>query len=242
VENARDKDAAELAALRKRFPKPTNAGAAFQGATILLVNGYLVYLVAIGQLSPVGIAAFNLAELIVLSVIAHLALLAVPKASRLSDAQSGSLVQKIVMMALGLAYLGGVYSFSVSIDKIHIEQLRQAPSLLDAFWSLNIAIPLLLTSLATAFATFNDLARWRGKGGIFVPQYAMSGAPKILTLIVAPIPAGLIGASYAKADLATGLIVWCAVYIGIKTLFEFLILAFQYFGMPEAKPKRHARS
>jgi hypothetical protein len=52
VENARDKDAAELAALRKRFPKPTNAGAAFQGATILLVNGYLVYLVAVGQCRP----------------------------------------------------------------------------------------------------------------------------------------------------------------------------------------------
>ena len=235
--NARDKDAAELAALRKRFPKPTNAGAAFQVATILLVNGYLVYLVAIGQLSPVGIAAFNLAELIALSVIAHLALLAVPTASRLSDSQSGSLVQKIVMMAVGLGYLGAVYSLSVGIDRVHIEQLRQAPSLLAAAQSLNIAMPLLLTSLATAFATANDLMRWRAKGGLFVPQYAMSGAPKILTLIIAPIPAVLIAKGYAKADLATGLLVWCAVYIGIKTLFEFLILAFQYFGMPEAKPK-----
>jgi hypothetical protein len=52
VENARDKDAAELAALRKRFPKPTNAGAAFQAATILLVNGYLAYLVAMDLAWP----------------------------------------------------------------------------------------------------------------------------------------------------------------------------------------------
>jgi len=237
MENDRARDAAELAALRKRFPKPTNAGAAFQGATILLVNGYLAYLAATGAVSPVAIAAFSILERILLSVIAHLALIMVPKASRLSDSQPGSLVQKIVVMALGLAWLGGVFFLSVSIDKTHIAQLREAPSLLAAFQSLNIATPLLLTALATAFATLNDLVRWRGTGGIFVPQYAMSGAPKILTIIIAPIPAVLIGTSYAKADLATGLMVWCAVYIGIKTLFEFLILAFQCSGMPEAKPK-----
>jgi hypothetical protein len=51
----------------------------------------------------------------------------------------------------------------------------------------------------------------------------------------------LIAAKWAKTDLATALIVWCAVYIGIKTLFEFLILAFQYFGMPEAKPEARIR-
>jgi hypothetical protein len=160
--------------------------------------------------SPVGIAAFNLGELIALSVIAHLALLAVPNASRLSDAQSGSLVQKVVMMAVGLGYLGVVYSFSVSIDK---DPHRSAPPGAEPARRvsvLNIAIPLLLTSLATAFATFNDLMRWRGKGGIFVPQYAMSAAPKILTLIIAPIPAVLIAKGYAKADLATGLLVWSA--------------------------------
>jgi len=48
-----DREAAELAALRKRFPKPTKAAAAFQVATILAVNGYLVYLVSKGELSPV---------------------------------------------------------------------------------------------------------------------------------------------------------------------------------------------
>ena len=48
----------------------------------------------------------------------------------------------------------------------------------------------------------------------------------------------LISADYAKIDLANGLLVWCAVYLGIKTAFELLILAFQYFGMPDAKPKR----
>ena len=240
MDNALEKDA-ELAALRKRFPKPTNAAAAFQAATILGINGYLAYLVANGSASPVSIAAFNLGELVLLSVIAHLALIPVPNESRMSDARSGPLLQKIVVMALGVAWLGGVYAISVSIDTPHIAQIRQAPGLLAALVSLNVATPL-LTGLATAFGTFNDLMRWRSKGGLFVPQYAMSAAPKILTLIIAPIPAVLVAAKYAKTDLAMALIVWCAVYIAIKTAFELLILAFQYFGMPEAKPKATSRA
>lgn len=235
---ARDRDAAELAALRKRFPKPTNAGAAFQVATILVINGYLAYLVARHELSPLAIAVFSLAELGVMIVIAQLAHLGVPRESRLSDARHTPL-QKIFSLAFLLLWLGVVYFLCLSLDTRHIQELRAAPTLLAAWQSLNITLPLLLTAGVTAFGTVSDLLRWRGTGGLFVPSYALSAAPKILTALFAPIPAALIAASYAKVDLATGLTIWSLVYLAIKTLSEFLILAFQYFGMPEAQPKTY---
>src|SRR4051812_36982479 len=132
----RDMNTAEFAALRQRFPKPSAPAAVFQCTQIVLVNAYLVYLVATAQTSPVGIAVFNLVELIVLSVVSHLVLLAVPKQARLGDAGTGNIVQKIVVMALSLTWLGGIYWLSVGFDKAHIEQLRNAPNPLVAFSDL----------------------------------------------------------------------------------------------------------
>src|SRR5438045_5666928 len=137
MDNALEKDA-ELAALRKRFPKPTNAAAAFQAATILGINGYLAYLVANGSASPVSIAAFNLGELVLLSVIAHLALIPVPNESRMSDARSGPLLQKIVVLALGVARIGAVYAISVSVDTPHIPPVRHAQVLPAALVPLDL--------------------------------------------------------------------------------------------------------
>jgi hypothetical protein len=102
----------------------------------------------------------------------------VPKASRLSDAQSGSLAQKVVMMGWGWCISGVVYSLSVSIDTIHIAQT--APG---AERARRVRIPEYRDAAAAHSARHglrrvNDRARWRAKGGIFVPQYAMSGAPR----------------------------------------------------------------
>jgi len=227
----------ELAALRQRFPKPSAPAAVYQCASILLLNGYLVYLVATGQSSPVAIAAFNLCELILLSAIAHLALIPVPKQARLGDADSSTFVQKIFIMLLGLVWLGGVYFISVSFDTVHVDQLRHATGVISALQDMNILWPLLFSAATTLVATISDVVRWRAKGGMFVPEYAVSAAPKILTLIFAPIPAVLISGKYQTTDMATALLVWSAVYIGIKAAAELGILAFVYAGMPEAKKK-----
>jgi len=228
-----DNNAAQLAALRQRFPKPSAPAAVFQCTQIVLVNAYLVYLVATAQTSPVGIAAFNLAELIVLSVVSHLVLLPVPKAARLGDAGAGNIVQKILVMALSLTWLGGIYWLSVGFDKVHIEQLRSAPNPLVAFADLHILWPLLFSAGATVAATLGDLARWRRKGGTFVPEYAMSGGPKILTLLIAPIPALLVSEHFQQTDLPAALLAWSATYLGLKCVFELGMFAWQCLGMPE---------
>lgn len=228
--------AAEMAALRQRFPRPSAAAAAFQVAMIFLVNGYLVYLVAKGQASPVGIAVFNLAELIVLSVVSHLVLSAVPKAARFGDAGTGNIAQKIVVMLLALVWLGGIYSFSVSFDTVHVAQLRDARNPLTALMELHILWPLLFSAGATVAATLTDFSRWKRKGGMFVPEYAMSGGPKILTLLIAPIPALLVSAHFQKTSLDDALLAWSATYLALKCLFELGMFAWQCLGMPQREP------
>jgi len=225
--------AAEMAALRQRFPKPGAAAAVFQVATILIVNGYLVYLVATGQASPVGIAVFNLAELVVLSVISHLVLIPVPKHARLGDAGTGNIAQKLIVMLLSLVWLGGIYWLSVSFDRAHIAQLRSARDPLTALMDLHILWPLLFSAGATVVATLSDLARWRRKGGTFVPEYAMSAAPKILTLLLAPIPALLVSEHFLKTSLDDALLAWSATYLGLKCVFELGMFAWQCMGMPQ---------
>lgn len=240
MSKTRDQNAAELAALRQRFPKPSPPAALYQCVTILLVNGYLLYLVVTGQSSPVAIAAFNLCELILLSIIAHLALIPVPKEQRFGVDPKQSIVQKIMVMALSLVWLGGIYYVSIGWDRAQIDRLRQAPNLFAAFDDMHILWPLVLSGVATAVATARDLMRWRAKGGMFVPEYALSGAPKILTLVLAPIPAVLIGEPYLKTGLAAAEVAWCVVYLAVKSIAELGILAFQFLGMPEAKDKGKA--
>jgi len=228
---------AELDALRQRFPKPGGPAAAYQCAVILLTNGYLLYLVVSGQSSPVAIAAFNICELVMLSVIGHLALVPVPKAQRMGDPQAVGILQRIVILALTSVWLGFVYSISLSFDSAHINQVRNAHGVFEALDDLNIVWPLLLAAVATLTATLGDLARWRAQGGMFVPQMAMSAVPKILTLVFAPIPAVLISVPFAKDHPGSQAIAWSLIYLGIKAAAELGILAWQYIGMPSAKPQ-----
>jgi hypothetical protein len=228
---------AELLALRQRFPKPGLAAGIYQCAVIVLTNGYLLYLVVTSQSSPVAIAAFNICELIILSVIGHLARVPIPKAQRTSDASTG-VVQRIVVLGLSFMWLGFVYSISLAFDKEHYEQLRAAGNPLVALETLNLVWPLLLVALTTLVATIGDWSYWHRHGGLFIPHMAMSGAPKILTLVFAPFPAMFIAGAFSKDHPGTMAIAWSVGYLGIKSVMELGILAFQCMGMPGAPSAR----
>jgi len=230
---------AELQALRQRFPKPGAGAAIYQFAVILVINGYLLYLVMRGQTSPVAITAFNFCELLILSVIGHLAQFPVPKAQRLGDTGT-SFLQRIVVLAFALVWLGFSYSISIGFDREHIEQVRNAANLLAALETLNIFRPLLLVAFTALTATIGDWAYWHRRGGLFVPQMAVSGAPKVLTLVFAPIPAMLIAAPFARNHPGMMAVAWSVVYLTVKSVMELGILAYQCIGMPSAAPKKRA--
>src|SRR5512141_610080 len=92
------RDDTAMRALRQRFPKPGGAAAAFQCASIVASNAYLLYLVATAQASPASLVAFNVIELILLSVIAHLVLLGVPLSARMPGAEGQNIGSRIFVL------------------------------------------------------------------------------------------------------------------------------------------------
>ena len=234
VENSRV-DAAEMAALRQRFPKLPPAAVAYQSVAIVATNAFLLYLVVAGKSSPVAIAAYGIVELIALSVIAHLALIPVPKELRVGDPDM-PIVQRISVIGLSLIWLAGIYYVSLCVDIDRLRQTLHTAGVLTALEDLNILWPLLISAALAAFGMLGDWSDWHRRGGMFVPKLAMSAAPKILTLIVAPIPAVLIAEAWAKSHPGTAAIAWSLVYLAIKAIAELGMLAWQAIGMPESTP------
>ncbi|MEP7043473.1 MAG: hypothetical protein ABI843_10450 [Dokdonella sp.] len=231
MEKTRD-DAADIEALRLRFPKPTPLAAAYQCATILGTNAFLFYLVVTGQSSPVAIALYGILEVLMLSAISHVALLPVPRDSRVGD-PAMPMLQRMGVLSLALIWLAGVYWISLSGDKAHLDPLLYSGDPLKALAALTIWRPLLISAVLVAVAAIGDWLDWRRRGGVFVSNMALSGAPKIVTLIVAPIPAVLISGAWVRDNPARAAIVWSLVYIAIKCAAEVLVLYWQYLGMPQ---------
>jgi hypothetical protein len=229
-------DAAVHAAMRQRFPKPRGAAAAFQFASILASNAYLLYLVVTAQASPVSLVAFNVLELIAFGLISHLVLLGVPSSARMPGAEGQNIGARIFTLVFAVGWLYAVYSFSLMVDKKNLELLAQTPGILARLQAMHIIVPLLLSVSLALVGTIGDWLSWRRSGGMFIPQMAMSGAPKILTLVFAPIVSAMCGMGFMKNQPEIATIAWSATYLLVKALSELGILAWQYFGMPEAKP------
>jgi hypothetical protein len=229
-------DPAVLAALRQRFPKPRGAAAVFQFASIVASNTYLLFLVVTAQASPASLVAFNVIELILLSVIAHLVLLGVPALARMPGAESGNIASRIFVLIFIAGWLYAVYSFSLMIDRKNLEVLAQTPGIWAKLQAMHITVPLLLSASLAIVGTVGDWLTWRRRGGMFIPQMAMSGGPKILTLVFAPIVSAMCGFAFVDGHPEFALIAWSAIYLLVKALSELGMLAWQYFGMPEAKP------
>ena len=227
-------DAAELAAMRQRFPKLPPLTAAFQAFAILATNAYLLYLLLQGEATPTSFALYGVLELVAWSVIANTALIPVPKALRVGSPDM-PLPGRIMAIVAVSALLGGIAWMSVP-DRADAERLLQARDPLAALRELHIVWPLLATTALAAFGSIGDLLRWRRSGGPFVTGTAMAAAAKILTAIVAPIAAAFM--SHGAADAARRAFVWTCVYLAIKSAAELLMLAWQSLGMPERKSGR----
>ena len=227
-------DATEMAALRQRFPKPTPATAAFMALNIVVMNAYLLYLVFQHESSPVAIAVYCVLELILLSIITNVALTDVPKELRVGSPDM-PIVKRILAIVLISAFLCGVFWLSVGGDTEHVDQLRHAHGPIDALNDLNVLWPLLLMAGLAVFGAIGDRLRWQSRGGPFVTGASMSAAPKFMTAIVGPIAAAMLSGAIGGLDHAQSAIVWCVVYLVIKSALELLVLAWQFRGMPEGK-------
>lgn len=223
-------DAAEMTALRQRFPKLAPLSAAYQALTIFGTNAYLLYLLLRGEGTPSAFALYGVLELVAWSVIANTALMPVPKDLRVGSPDM-PLIGRIMTIAAFSAFLGGI-AWACVPDREHIDQLLHAPDPFAALSDLHILWPLLASVALAASGSIGDLMRWRGTGGPFVTGTAMAASSKFITAIVAPIAAMML--SDALADTAAHkALVWSSAYLAIKCASELLMLGWQSAGMPD---------
>ena len=231
----------EMTALRKRFGKPTPATAAFQALSIVVMNAYLLYLVVQHRSSPVAIALYSVLELIVLSIITNVALTGVPKELRVGSPDM-PIWKRVLAIAVMSAILCFIFWLSVGGDHEHLDQLRHAANPVDALRTLQILWPLLAMLLLAVFGSIGDRLRWQARGGPFVTGAALSAAPKFMTAIVGPIAAAMASGGLSGDNPAHAAVVWCSVFLAIKSALELLVVAWQFRGMPEGQEKKKRAS
>jgi len=227
-------EAAEMAALRDRFPKLPPTIAAYQALTILATNAYLLYLLLNDQASPTAFALFGVLELMTWSAIANLALIPVPKNLRVGSPDMPVLARVAAIVAFS-AVLAGIAWLCLP-DREHAGQLLRGRNVFLALEELHILWPLLASAALAAFGSISDLMRWRRSGGPFVTGTAMAASSKFITAIAAPIVAMLLAGS--SGDAAHRAMLWSCVYLAIKCAAELLMLGWQTIGMPERQNKR----
>jgi hypothetical protein len=221
------------------WPKASGWALAYQGSAMLLSNAYLLWLIVHRLVSPVGLAIFCLAELLLLSTMAWVEHVPVPQEKRFRTHQHGvlgssSLVGRffagVFRCLFAVFWLSVTYGFSVWADG-NLLLFAYERNALNVLVELNIVWPLLLSAVFGLIAMLGDWRLWQRRGGLFVPEMAQPSAPKTLTLFVAPIPAAMACFSYIDDDPNFALFAWCAAFIAIKSLFEVVMLGLEIFGM-----------
>ena len=222
-------NAAEMAALRQRFPKLPTSTAAFQAFTIVATNGYLLYLLLQGEATPTAFALYGVLELIAWSLIANLSLIPVPKDLRVGSPDI-PLANRIVAIVAISAFLAGIAWVTVP-DRADAERLLHVRDPLATLSELHVLWPLLATVVLAASGSIGDLLRWRRSRGAFVAGTTMAATAKFITAIVAPIVAAVISGSPGGA--AHKAFAWSCIYLAVKCAAELLMLGWQAIGMPE---------
>ena len=175
---------------------------------------------------------FAVLELIAMSLIANLALIGVPQPLRVGS-PAMPIPKRIFAITFVSAGLLGIAWFGVSNDRERIVELIRQRDPIGALVELHILWPLLASAALAASVALGDRLRWRSTGGSFVTGTAMQAAPKFITAVIAPVVALLLSDHAYMMDTTRGAIVWCIIYLAIKSAFELLFLAGHFFGMPD---------
>jgi hypothetical protein len=145
--------------------------------------------------------------------------------------------KRIFAIAFVSAGLLGIAWFGVSNDRERIVELIRQRDPIGALRELYILWPLLTSAALAASVSLGDRWRWSRTGGSFVNGTAMQAAPKFITAVVAPVVALLLSDHAYMMDSTRGAIVWCIVYLALKSALELLFLAGHFFGMLDAGPR-----
>lgn len=219
-------------ALKERFPAPSGWALVYQCFALVFSNAYLAWLAFDGQATPLSLAAFNICELVMLSLIGRVELITIPRKARVAAPPQGGFFGQLFIWTFMLIWLTGVYAFCLMGDLENLALVARDHDVLDILARLNILWPLLLSAALAVSSMIGDWQLWHRRGGLFVPEMALPIVPKMLTLFLAPIPSMMTFFTvidYYPDDIAV--FSWCVAYLVIKCLMEFGMLIFQVIGM-----------
>lgn len=181
---------AQWDAFLARYPDAAPLDRLAQAAGVLGANVYVLQLLWRHKVEPVELVLLVLSEALLLTGIAHVQSLFVPREALME--KPTSLASKLSLGLFATVWLGGVYAIVVGAM---LGQWRELLAALTAPWPTlrhaGLQWPLAITLAGALFDAVRDRMHWRSRGGYFLSTPGLTAGARWLTLFFGGIPFAL---------------------------------------------------
>ncbi len=179
----RTRIAGDLGAYLHRFPKPGGASLAFSLASIVLGNGYLLWLISQERLGVSALILMILLEGVLLSLIETAQREFVPPEHRLAyDQKPGTLPQKVLVWTAFVVAMAGAYGLWIHINGDTPSLLAHLTTL-EAWQQSGLHVAIGITLLFALVGLVADHRHYRRAGPPLVSSVAMEAMSRRLTFV-----------------------------------------------------------
>lgn len=183
VKSVQTRIAGDLGAYLHRFPKPGGAALAFSLASIVLGNGYLLWLVSQGHLGVSGLILLILIEGVLLSLIETAQREFVPPAHRMAyDQKPGTLPEKVLVWTAFVIAMAGAYGLWIHLNG-DTHNLLAHLTTLEAWQDSGLHVAIGITLLFAVAGLFADHRHYRRAGPPLVSSVAMEAMSRRMIFI-----------------------------------------------------------
>lgn len=179
----RTRIAGDLGAYLHRFPKPGGASLAFSLASIVLGNGYLLWLISQERLGVSALILMILIEGVLLSLIETAQREFVPPDHRLAyDQKPGTLPQKVLVWTAFVVAMVGAYGLWIHINGDTPSLLAHLTTL-EAWQQSGLHVAIGITLLFAVAGLVADHRHYRRAGPPLVSSVSMEAMSRRLTFV-----------------------------------------------------------
>lgn len=175
--------AGELGAYLHRFPNPGGASLAFSVASVVLGNGYALWLVLQGRLGVAGIVLLVLVEGVLLSLIETAQREFVPPDHRMAyDQKPGTLPEKVMVWTAFVFAMAGAYGLWIHINGDTATLIAHLTTL-EAWQQSGLHVAVGITLLFAVAGLVADHRHYRRAGPPLVSSVSIEAMSRRMTFI-----------------------------------------------------------
>lgn len=175
--------AGELGAYLHRFPNPGGASLAFSVASVVLGNGYALWLVLQGRLGVAGIVLLVLVEGVLLSLIETAQREFVPPDHRMAyDQKPGTLPERVMVWTAFVFAMAGAYGLWIHINGDTATLIAHLTTL-EAWQQSGLQVPIGITLLFAVAGLVADHRHYRRAGPPLVSSVSMEAMSRRMTFV-----------------------------------------------------------